>query len=62
MKYSELIRILKQNGWFVVRQSGSHVMMQHPDKPIQLTVPNHGSKEIGKGLQQKILKQAGIKK
>jgi predicted RNA binding protein YcfA (HicA-like mRNA interferase family) len=62
MKYSELIRILKQNGWFVVRQSGSHLMMQHPEKAIQLTVPNHGSKEIGKGLQQKILKQAGLKK
>lgn len=62
MKYSELIRMLKQNGWFIVRQSGSHIMMQHPDKTVQLTVPNHGSKEIGKGLQQKILKQAEIRK
>lgn len=62
MKYNELIRILKQNGWFIVRQTGSHLMMQHPQKTIQLTVPSHGSKEIGKGLQQKILKQAGLKK
>ncbi len=27
----------------------------------QLTVPNHGSKEIGKGLQLKIMKLAGFK-
>ena len=61
MKYNEFIRLLKSKGWFEVRQSGSHVIMQHPDTEVQLTVPNHGSKEIGKGLQQKIMKQAGLK-
>ena len=61
MKYSELMRLLKRNGWYEVRQSGSHVIMQHPQNEQQLTVPNHGSKEIGKGLQQKIMKQAGLK-
>ena len=61
MKYSELIRLLKRNGWYEARQSGSHIIMQHPMTNEQLTVPNHGSKEIGKGLQQKIMKQAGLK-
>lgn len=62
MKYSELLRMLKQDGWVEIRQSGSHVIMQHPQRNTQLTVPNHGSKEIGKGLLQKILKQAGIRR
>jgi mRNA interferase HicA len=36
--------------------------MQHPDrKEQQIIVPNHGSKEIGKGLEKKIKKQAGLK-
>ncbi|MFM7021387.1 MAG: type II toxin-antitoxin system HicA family toxin [Flavobacteriales bacterium] len=61
MKSSELIRILKKNGWFVVRQSGSHMIMRHPDKAQQLTVPNHGSQEVGTGLANKILKDAGLK-
>ena len=61
MKYSELLRLLKRNGWFEVRQSGGHVIMQHPQNEQQLTVPNHGSKEIGKGLQQKIMKQTSLK-
>lgn len=61
MKYSELIRILKKDGWFSVRQSGSHMIMVHPVKKGQLTVPNHGSKEIGRGLELKIKKDAGLK-
>ena len=61
MKSSELIRILKRDGWFVVRQSGSHMMMKHLIKEGQLVVPNHGNQEMGKGLEKKILKEAGLK-
>jgi predicted RNA binding protein YcfA (HicA-like mRNA interferase family) len=61
MKYSELFKLLKKDGWFEIRQTGSHVIMKHPTKPEQLTVPNHGSKEVKKGLCSSLLKQAGIK-
>lgn len=61
MKYSELFKLLKRDGWVEIRQTGSHVMMEHPTKPEQLTVPNHGSKEVKKGLCNAILKQAQIK-
>lgn len=61
MKYNELFKLLKKDGWFVVRQKGSHVMMKHPAKPEQLTIPNHSVKEVKKGLLAAILKQAKIK-
>ena len=61
MKSSELVRKLKRNGWFVVRQKGSHMIMKHPVKPGQLVVPDHGRNEVGKGLANKIFKDAGIK-
>lgn len=62
MKYSELIKILKKDGWYVIRQSATaHMIMEHPTKPSKLTVPNHGSKEVKKGLLQAILKQADVK-
>ena len=61
MKYSELFKLLKRDGWEIIRQSGSHVVMIHPTKSEQLTVPNHGSKEVKKGLCNAILKQAEIK-
>jgi predicted RNA binding protein YcfA (HicA-like mRNA interferase family) len=61
MKCSDLIRKLKRDGWYVVRQSGSHIIMEHATKSGSLVVPDHGSDEMGKGLASKILKQAGIK-
>ncbi|MEI6433596.1 MAG: type II toxin-antitoxin system HicA family toxin [Bacteroidota bacterium] len=61
MKCNELIRLLLRDGWFVVRQSGSHIIMRHPEKEGQIVVPNHGSSEVGAGLQYKILKDAGLK-
>jgi len=61
VKYNELFRLLKKDGWFEVRQNGSHVILKHPTKPEQLTVPNHSGKEVKKGLLTSILKQATIK-
>jgi len=61
MKYNELFRLLKKQGWFEVRQKGSHVIFQHNDKTEQLTVPYHAGKEVKKGLLVAILKQADIK-
>ncbi|CAG5071654.1 hypothetical protein DYBT9623_03644 [Dyadobacter sp. CECT 9623] len=60
MKCSELLRMLKKDGWFHVRQNGSHIIMQHPTKSGQLVVPNHGAKEVKKGLLVFILKVAEI--
>jgi mRNA interferase HicA len=60
VKYNELIRILQKDGWFVIRQTGSHLIMKHSSKSGQVNCPNHGSKEIGKGLAIKILKEAGL--
>ena len=61
MKYNELFRILKLDGWVEVRQTGSHVIMQHHTKPEKLTVPYHSGREVKKGLLTAILKQANIK-
>jgi predicted RNA binding protein YcfA (HicA-like mRNA interferase family) len=61
MKCSEVMRILKNDGWFIVRQEGSHVIMRHSTKTGQLSVPNHGSKEVKKGLLAALFKKAEIK-
>ena len=61
MKYSELFRILKKDGWFEVRQKGSHIIMAHPNKSNKLIAPFHSSKEVKKGMLGAILKDANIK-
>ena len=60
MKSSELLRILKQDGWIEKRQKGSHIVMVHPVKTGFLIMAKHGSAEVGTGLAKKILKQAGL--
>ncbi|MDO5524130.1 MAG: type II toxin-antitoxin system HicA family toxin [Bacteroidia bacterium] len=61
MKCSELYRILIKDGWYPISQKGSHVKLKHDLKEGTLIFPNHGSQEMGKGLENKILKDAGIK-
>jgi len=61
MKSSELVRLLKKDGWYVIRQTGSHMIMEHPTKKGQIVCPYQGSQEDGKGLAKKIKKDAGIK-
>lgn len=61
MKSSELLRLLKKDGWYIVRQKGtSHAVMRHDMKNGQLIVPVHGSKEVRKGILLSILKEAQI--
>jgi predicted RNA binding protein YcfA (HicA-like mRNA interferase family) len=60
MKCSELLRILKRDGWYPVSQKGSHIKLAHPVKKNVIVFPNHGSREVGKVMEIKILKYAGI--
>jgi len=62
MKCSELYRILTKDGWYTVSQKGSHIKLRHQSKNGTIIFPNHGSNEVGKGLENKLLKQAGIKR
>ena len=61
MKCSELLRLLRKDGWYPVSQKGSHIKLRHPTKAGTIIFPNHGSQEVGKGLEMRIKKQAGLK-
>ena len=63
MKTNELIRKLTKAGCYLLRQGkGSHEIWFSPITEKEFVVPNHGSQEIGKGLELKIKKTAGISK
>jgi predicted RNA binding protein YcfA (HicA-like mRNA interferase family) len=61
MKCSELLRMLKREGWMEVSRRGSHVKLMHNEREGFIIFPDHGSAELGKGLQMKIMKQARLK-
>ncbi len=62
MKCSKFFQILKRDGWYIVSQNGSHIKMNHPIKKGTIVFPNHGSSELGKGLEMKLRKDAQLKK
>lgn len=61
MNGNEVIRVLKQNGWQIVRIKGSHHLLAKPGVPGTVTVPVHGTRELPTGTLNAILKQAGLK-
>ncbi len=60
MKSSDFLRLLKKDGWFIVSQKGSHLKMKHPTKEGMVIFPNHGSDELGKGLEMKLRRDAQL--
>lgn len=56
----EVIRRLKQDGWYEAGQSGSHKQFKHPTNSGRVTVV-HPKRDIPKGTLKSIEKQAGIK-
>ena len=60
MKTNEMIRLIEKDGWQLIRQTGSHRIYRHTLKPGTVIVPAHGSKELQKGTEMSIRKQAGI--
>ncbi len=57
MKVKQIIKLLEKDGWHLVAQKGSHKQYKHP-----FTIPDHGqNKDLAKGTENSILKQAGLK-
>ena len=57
---TEIIKVLKNEGWFLHRTIGSHHQFKHPYKKGKVTVP-HPKKDLKLGTIDAILKQAGLK-
>jgi predicted RNA binding protein YcfA (HicA-like mRNA interferase family) len=59
MRAIEIEKILLKDGWYQVKQVGSHRQYKHLSKPGKVTVPFH-SGDVDKGTAKQIFKQAGI--
>jgi predicted RNA binding protein YcfA (HicA-like mRNA interferase family) len=60
MKSKEVIALLRQDGWVLKTQKGSHMQFVHPKKKGKVTVANHKG-DLPPGTLNSILKQAGLK-
>ena len=59
MKFREIESMILQNGWYQVKQKGSHHQYKHPVKPGKVTITEHGG-DLNPDTVKSILKQAGL--
>jgi len=55
-----LRKMIEADGWYIVRQNGSHAQFKHPVKKNLTTIPIH-DKDMKKGTAVNVLRQAGLK-
>jgi predicted RNA binding protein YcfA (HicA-like mRNA interferase family) len=61
MKARDAIRLIEQDGWYLVATRGSHRQYKHLRKPGRVTVAGKPSDDLAPGTLNSILKQAGLK-
>lgn len=57
---SEVIKMLKDDGWYLDRIKGDHYQYKHADKKGTVTV-QHPVKDLDKNVLKSIERQSGIK-
>ena len=61
MKVREIIALVVNDGWELVRTKGSHRQFRHPAKAGTVTIAGKENLEIPSGTLKSILKQARLK-
>ncbi|MCX6344005.1 MAG: type II toxin-antitoxin system HicA family toxin [Armatimonadetes bacterium] len=60
MKVRDVIRILQDDGWYVVRTRGSHRVFKNENKNGIVVVPGHMSDELAPGTLKSVRDQARL--
>ncbi len=61
MKVRDVLKLIEQDGWYLVRTAGSHRHYKHPSKSGIVTVPGQFGKDMPEGTRKSVMKQAGLK-
>lgn len=62
MKFSELVRLLEEGGFKLIREKGSIRFYGKPGWDRLIRIDYHGTREVPTGTCHSILKAAGIKR
>lgn len=61
MKVKDVIKMLEDDNWFIVRTRGSHRQYKHSTKKGLVTIAGKPNDDLAKGTLNSILKQAWLK-
>jgi predicted RNA binding protein YcfA (HicA-like mRNA interferase family) len=62
MKVADILRMLREDGWYLIATRGSHRQFKHSSRPGRVTVPGKPSDDLAPGTLGSILKQSGLRK
>ena len=57
----DVLKLLNEDGWFLIATEGGHRQYKHSTKPGRVTVPGKPNDDLPPGTLNSILKQAGLK-
>ncbi len=60
MKVKDLIKLIENNGWYIVATRGSHRQYKHATKKGRVTISGKFSHDVSPGTLNSVLKQAGL--
>jgi predicted RNA binding protein YcfA (HicA-like mRNA interferase family) len=61
VKIRDVVAMIEADGWYQVRQRGSHRQFKHPTKPGLVTIAGKPGEDLSPGTLNSVLKQAGLR-
>jgi predicted RNA binding protein YcfA (HicA-like mRNA interferase family) len=61
MKVRDIIRMIEEDGWYIVNTRGSHRQFKHSKKTGRVTIAGKLSHDVAQGTLNSIMKQARLK-
>ncbi|MBZ5510475.1 MAG: type II toxin-antitoxin system HicA family toxin [Acidobacteriia bacterium] len=61
MKIRDVIKLVEDDGWYLVATKGSHRQYKHAVKKGRVTIAGHPSKDLDPKTFRSILRQAGLR-
>ena len=60
LKPVRVVKAFERTGWYVERQTGSHVILSKEGNPNILSIPIHKGRPIKQGLIRALIKMSGL--
>jgi len=61
LKARDIIKMIEDDGWYLVATKGSHRQYKHPEKPGRVTIAGHLGDDLAPGTLNSILKPAKLR-
>ena len=61
MKVRDIIKMIEDDGWYIVATRGSHRQYRHLTKPGRVTIAGNLNHDVAAGTLNSILKQAKLR-